>query len=239
MNTTTVYVVEGWIYEAYGFRWPHERKNDSTRRLISVAPSRGIWILRDQGHACEEVLRISDFMNGDPPADSPFWRTITASLAVALEIFPAALEAAVEEAVYDIITDPDLIAGCCGGVGPMAGRGQISNSEFRRLQMEIFDRRRRQEASGKVRQETLRRRRSQFASVRDARILEMLDRGVPYVCAQPNCGRRADLTIDHITPLSRGGVDDVENLQFMCRSHNSQKSNRLPASLRQLVGGDE
>lgn len=32
-----------------------------------------------------------------------------------------------------------------------------------------------------------------------------------------------DLTIDHIIPLSRGDTDHLDNLQFMCRNHNSQK----------------
>ncbi|MFQ9216093.1 MAG: HNH endonuclease [Mediterraneibacter gnavus] len=32
------------------------------------------------------------------------------------------------------------------------------------------------------------------------------------------------LTIDHIFPLSRGGVNTIDNLQGLCRSCNSMKS---------------
>ncbi len=35
-----------------------------------------------------------------------------------------------------------------------------------------------------------------------------------------------DLTIDHIAPLSKGGTDDLDNLRFLCRSHNSKKGDR-------------
>lgn len=34
-------------------------------------------------------------------------------------------------------------------------------------------------------------------------------------------------TIDHITPLSRGGTDTLDNLAACCRKCNRDKSNRL------------
>lgn len=37
------------------------------------------------------------------------------------------------------------------------------------------------------------------------------------------CGSGDDLTLDHITPWSRGGSDTVENFQTMCRPCNSSK----------------
>lgn len=40
-----------------------------------------------------------------------------------------------------------------------------------------------------------------------------------------NCGTNNDLTIDHITPRSRGGGPDKANLQVLCRSCNSSKNN--------------
>jgi hypothetical protein len=50
-----------------------------------------------------------------------------------------------------------------------------------------------------------------------------------YVCAY--CGCRADaddLTREHITPTSRGGMDTWMNCITACRSCNGHKGNRLP-----------
>lgn len=41
------------------------------------------------------------------------------------------------------------------------------------------------------------------------------------------CGRRGRLTIDHRIPLSRGGTDDEENLQPMCRGCNNRKGDGI------------
>ena len=35
------------------------------------------------------------------------------------------------------------------------------------------------------------------------------------------CGLAADLTVDHILPLSMGGTNDITNLRVLCRSCNS------------------
>lgn len=40
------------------------------------------------------------------------------------------------------------------------------------------------------------------------------------------CGKRRLLELDHITPLSKGGRHDSDNLQFLCRSCNASKSAR-------------
>ena len=39
----------------------------------------------------------------------------------------------------------------------------------------------------------------------------------------PVCGSGHELTVDHIVPRYRGGGDEPENLQPLCRSCNSQK----------------
>jgi hypothetical protein len=42
-----------------------------------------------------------------------------------------------------------------------------------------------------------------------------------YRCRR--CGSAYDLTIDHVFPVSRGGSNDVSNLQTLCRTCNCQK----------------
>ena len=48
--------------------------------------------------------------------------------------------------------------------------------------------------------------------------------GVYYKCAA--CGKwfsKSEITIDHIIPKRKGGLDVISNLQAMCRSCNSRK----------------
>lgn len=40
------------------------------------------------------------------------------------------------------------------------------------------------------------------------------------------CGSTVNLTVDHIIPLARGGTNDLDNLQTLCRSCNSRKGVR-------------
>jgi 5-methylcytosine-specific restriction endonuclease McrA len=48
------------------------------------------------------------------------------------------------------------------------------------------------------------------------------------------CGSTGDLSIDHVTPLSRGCSDDIENLATACRACNSSKGAK---SLEDWLGG--
>ncbi len=41
------------------------------------------------------------------------------------------------------------------------------------------------------------------------------------------CRRKVKLTVDHIVPISRGGTNDIDNLQPMCRSCNASKGNKI------------
>lgn len=66
-------------------------------------------------------------------------------------------------------------------------------------------------------------RRSQFNKEYDRLMLALIERD-GYQCIE--CGTVEDLTIDHITPLSKGGTDNLENLRLLCRPHNSKKGDR-------------
>ena len=44
------------------------------------------------------------------------------------------------------------------------------------------------------------------------------------ICA--HCGVTENLTIDHIIPLAKGGTNDLDNLQPLCKSCNSSKGAR-------------
>ncbi len=46
-----------------------------------------------------------------------------------------------------------------------------------------------------------------------------------YRCV--SCGSFENLTIDHIVPLAKGGSNEEENLQTMCRQCNMVKGDRL------------
>ena len=59
---------------------------------------------------------------------------------------------------------------------------------------------------------------------RDWQILSRLARSRSPVCE--NCGRRDDLTADHIVPLARGGTNTIENVRVLCRSCNSARRDR-------------
>lgn len=45
------------------------------------------------------------------------------------------------------------------------------------------------------------------------------------ICA--HCGTTEKLEIDHIIPLSKGGREDEDNMQVLCRKCNREKSNKF------------
>ena len=69
-------------------------------------------------------------------------------------------------------------------------------------------------------------RRKEFNSKRNRIVLELIASGVSYVCSYTDCKETKNLHIDHISPLSKGGSDEIENLQFLCQRHNSKKGTK-------------
>ena len=80
-------------------------------------------------------------------------------------------------------------------------------------------------ASKKQKQELTVYRRTQFSARRPELELSLIERD-GYVCSHPSCKATTELTIDHVIPLSKGGTDELTNLCFLCRSHNSAKGDK-------------
>lgn len=49
-----------------------------------------------------------------------------------------------------------------------------------------------------------------------------------YQCV--HCGTRKKLTVDHIIPITKGGSDDMDNLQTLCHSCNARKGTKIEVS---------
>lgn len=65
--------------------------------------------------------------------------------------------------------------------------------------------------------------RAEFARLRRFFRPAVFERDGAFCC---RCGTVANLTLDHITPLARGGANRIENLQVLCQPCNSRKGTR-------------
>lgn len=54
-----------------------------------------------------------------------------------------------------------------------------------------------------------------------------------YTCQ--HCGSIDNLEIDHIFPFSRGGGNEPENLQLLCKTCNLRKGDSIPLQFRSKV----
>lgn len=66
-------------------------------------------------------------------------------------------------------------------------------------------------------------RRQEWNALRHMIVPQLIARDGAY-CA--HCGDERDLTIDHVRPISRGGSNELSNLQVLCRPCNSRKGAR-------------
>lgn len=148
------------------------------------------------------------------------WQAIIRIIAAHIGTDPTKLIAHVEDARDNFQNDlvRQALHGASGPLAEFDGQ-EISIERVREIEraMEIA------EAGRAAKKEHTAKRRRQFQAVRSDLVLRMLDAGVPYQCAHPECDVLVNLTIDHKVALSRGGTDDLSNLQFMCAPHNSSK----------------
>lgn len=140
----------------------------------------------------------------------------------ALDVSAEELQSAVR-AAFSHLHDELLVEACCGCRGPLAYRGELSYEEYLE-ELKRFEFEKSAQVAKGLHSKS---RRAYFNSIRDQLILKMIDSGVPYVCAISDCGVHQDLTVDHIIPLSRGGTDELSNLQFLCLVHNSSKGDKI------------
>jgi len=154
--------------------------------------------------------------------DIPRWREVATILAEYHHIEPTRLIDAIEKAIT--CQDHELLPFALTGGWPDGTRGPISFERFLEV-VRLYENR---AATRTAKRKFSEIRRRDFQANRSALILKMLDSGIAYCCAHPGCSVSVNLTVDHKVALSRGGTDEISNLQFMCIAHNSAKGDRDP-----------
>jgi len=122
------------------------------------------------------------------------------------------------------IDDKLLEDACYGGMGPLKDYFELEFDEYLALYQKFDSELNLKLATQRAKKEFTKVRRSEFDQNRAHIVLTMIEHGIPYKCCHSECSITEHLTVDHAIPLSKGGTDAIKNLQFMCRSHNSAKS---------------
>ena len=108
-------------------------------------------------------------------------------------------------------------------------RSQVNREVYRAIFTDLKPRKEPEQAKELKREKTkaVKARRVAFDKNRDQLMLAMLHSGRAYICSHPQCGEMRSLHVDHIFPLSKGGGDELNNLQFLCHKHNSEKGSKI------------
>lgn len=161
-----------------------------------------------------------DWTNFSHLAEIQRWPEIASLIADHNNIEPEALIVAIEKALT--IKGHDLLGEGLTGSWSAGERGPITFERFN----QILAARDSERVSRTIKARYSEIRRREFQASRAQIVLQMLDAGMRYRCVHPGCMADTDLTVDHKLALSRGGGDELENLQFMCLPHNSSKGAR-------------
>ena len=101
-----------------------------------------------------------------------------------------------------------------------------------RLKNKISSKNYRQTEKGKISNKNGKaRRRSYLENAGSFTLKEWLDKVKEFNNKCAICGKELKLTVDHIKPVSKGGMNTIDNIQPLCKSCNSKKSNKYEENL--------
>jgi len=100
-------------------------------------------------------------------------------------------------------------------------------TEDYRLKNKINSKKYRQTEKGKIANKNGKaRRRSYLENAGSFTLKEWLDKVKEFDNKCAICKKVVKLTVDHIKPVSKGGMNTIDNIQPLCKSCNSKKSNK-------------